>query len=176
MPNFEGILYNASSAKQPDGSFRPRELPAPNRQNQLRHQPGTFKPYPSFVFEIAVSNEDRERLLTDAHEKYFSETTSVQLWFGIKLDVTNNLFWAGWGRRSLTGAGLRLMEQTENEASIATYLPVYPYPQVALAGEFSMPSSLIFHPLSLPAGIPLNFVVTLEQIRSKLEEGIDLMG
>ena len=169
------MLYNVTSAKQPDASFRPRLLPAPTRQNGLKYQPGTFKHCPSFVFEVAVSNEDQERLLTDGNDKYFNENTSVQVWLGIELDLVNNIFWAGWGRRNLNGVGLRLMQQTEDNAGVTTFLPVYPYPQIPLVGQFIIPSSLIFHPLVLPAGVPLDLVIPLEDIRSKLEEGIDLL-
>src|SRR5205814_4304582 len=91
LPNFKGMLYNATSAKQPDASFRPRLLPAPTRLNRLKYQPCTFKHYPSFVFEVAVSNDDQERLLRDANDKYFNENTSLQVWLGIKLDLTNNI-------------------------------------------------------------------------------------
>ena len=175
VPNFKGMLYNAASAKQPDASFRPKLLPAPTRQNCLKYQPGTLKHYPSFVFEVAVSHEDRERLLTDANDKYFNGNTSVQVWLGIKLDLVNKIFWAGWGQRNLSSVGMRLMEQTEDNAGVTTFLPVYPYPVIPLVGQFLIPSSLIFHNLQLPAGMPSNLVIPLEEIRSKLEEGIDLL-
>lgn len=58
-----------------------------SRQNKLRYIPGTTEHFPAFVFEIAVTNEERQRLLTDANDTYFSIHTSVQVWLGVKLDI-----------------------------------------------------------------------------------------
>ena len=153
------MLYDAGHAKQPDASFRPRLLPSPTRQNGLKYQTGIFQHHPSLVFETAVSDESRERLPTDASDKYFNENTSQQAWLGVKLDLANNLFWAGWGRRNLTGMGLRLMQQAEDNDGLSVFLPIYPHPhpQLPIPGQFIIPSSPIFHPLALPAGTPFNF-------------------
>lgn len=64
--------------------------------------------------------------------------TSVQVWLGIRLDLANNIFWAGCGRRNLNGVGLCLMEQTEDNARVTTFLPVYSYPQLPPPGQFTI--------------------------------------
>lgn len=168
------MMYNATSAKQPDSSFRPKNLPAPTPLNGLKYQPNTRKHYPTFVFEIAFTNESQNHLSTDANDKYFNADTSVQVWLGLKIDRTNNLFWAGWGRRNANGTGLWLIEQTEDNRGVATYLPVYPNPGIALPGQFTIPSTLIFHPLPLPPSVPSNLVIPIEEMRSQLEVGIGL--
>jgi hypothetical protein len=88
-------MYSATSAKQLDSSFRPKNLPTPTQLNGLKYQPNTTQHYPTFVFEIVITNEGRDRLLTDANDKYFDTDTSVQVWLGLKVDRTNNLLWAG---------------------------------------------------------------------------------
>jgi hypothetical protein len=65
--------------------------------------PGTTEHFPTFVFEIAVTKEDRERLLKDASDKYIS-----------KLDIATpgvHQFWTAWGMRALSGSELRLEQQ-----------------------------------------------------------------
>lgn len=153
----------------------PPNLPTPDRANGLMYQPGTFQHFPSLVYEVAVANEERERLLDDAANKMFSVHTSIACWIGLKIDLGNNVFWMGWGRRRLTGSGMRLEEQTEDDQSTAAYLPIYPYPQAALAGQFTIPSSLLFHPLPTPPNIPDEFVLELESVRAAIEQSIDLL-
>jgi hypothetical protein len=150
-------------------------MPTPSRQNSLMYQPGTNKHFPTLVFEIVVTNENRERLLSDAADKYFNVHTSVQCWVGVKVDLSQNTFWAGWGRRALIGYGLRLEEQTEDNNGVANFLSVYPYPQQAIVGQFTIPSTLIFHPLPLPPNIPAHLVINLEELRQQIELGIDQM-
>jgi hypothetical protein len=135
--------------------------------------PGTTELFPSFVFEIAVMNEDRERLLMDANDKYLSEETSVQVWWGVKLDISTPdsfRFWTGWGMRSLSGMGLKLEQQTEDGQGVSAFLPLYT--NVPLSGKFNIPASLIYHPLPVPAGRPQYFVVELEVLRKELEYGV----
>ena len=145
------------------------------RQNGLQYQSRSFQYYPTLVVEMAVTNEDRELLLTDVDQKYFHANTSVQAWIRVKLDLQHNIFWVGWGRRTNIGYGLRLEQQTEDEAGNATFVPVYPYPGPNLTGQISIPSALILHPNPVPAGVPDYLVITLDQIRSWIEEGIDMM-
>jgi len=123
------IIYNHSgSVKQPDSSFMPPNLPTPDRANGLRYQDGTFQHFPSLVYEVAVSNEDRERLLDDADKKTFSIHTSISCWIGLEIELQSSTFWMGWGRRSLAGYGMKLEEQTEDDQGVAAYFPIYPHP------------------------------------------------
>ena len=169
------VIYQPGNEKQPDASFRPRNMPDPDCNNGLMWQPNTFRHFPTIVFEVTVTNESRNRLLGDANDKYFSVHMSVAVWFGVKIDLAQNTFWAGWGRRNLNGTGMRLQEQTEDANAVASYLPVYPYPPVAIPGQFTIPSILIYNPLPVPANKPANLVISIETLRAAIEEGIDYM-
>src|SRR5947199_79915 len=59
-------------------------------------------PYPNVVVEVAVNNEGPQKLKDDCH-RYFSNTTSVCIWIGIKMWVPERKFWVGWAERSPTG-------------------------------------------------------------------------
>jgi len=169
------IIYNPGSVKQPDSSFMPPNLPTPDRANGLRYQDGTFQHFPSLFYEVAVSNEDRERLLDDADKKTFSIHTSISCWIGLKIDLQSNTFWMGWGRRSLAAYGMKLEEQTEDDQGVVAYFPIYPHPQIPLLEEFTIPSTLIFNPLPVPPTCPAEFVLAIESVRAAIEDGIDLM-
>src|SRR5271154_5896410 len=161
------MIYSPGNAKLPDASFLPRNMPPPDRHNHLMFQSNTQQHYPSLVFEVAVTHENRERLLTDASDKYFNPNTSVAVWVGVKVDIANNAFWAGWGRRANNGFGLRLEEQTEDNNGVTAFLPLNP-PSL-IPGQFTIPSTLVFGPVPLPQNAPINFVIPLEQIRSEME-------
>ena len=149
-------------------------MPPPDRHNHLLFQPTTQRHYPSLVFDVAVTHENRQRLLTDVSEKYFHTNTSVAVWVGVKIDIANNVFWAGWGRRASQGFGLRLEQQTEDKKSVTAFLAVNaPAP---IPGEFTISSALVFGGVGLPENAPVNFVIPLEKIRKEIEEGIYLMG
>jgi hypothetical protein len=94
------VTYQPGQEKQPDASFRPRDLPAPDGHNRLMYQPNTFRHFPTIVYEVAVTNENHNRLLSDANDKYFAVHTSVAIWVRVKIDLNQNLFWAGWVLRS----------------------------------------------------------------------------
>jgi hypothetical protein len=131
--------------------------------------------YPSLVFEVAVTNEDRARLLEDACMKYFSIKTSVNVWVGIKIDRSvagNEHFWVGWGRRKLLGTGLRLEQRTEDRDGQSTFLPVHLPAGNNLMGQIEIPSTLVFQPKQVPAAIPPTFVVTLESVRGWIIRGL----
>jgi len=57
-------------------------LPHPSYTDHLLGRPGGFSGYPIFVFQVDLSNEDREHhepLFTDAEDKYFAVTTHVNM-------------------------------------------------------------------------------------------------
>jgi hypothetical protein len=138
--------------------------------------PATQEHFPTFVFEIAVTNEDRERLLKDANDKYFSIHMSVQVWLGVKLDIATpgaHRFWTAWGMRALSGSGLRVEQQNEDGAGSTAYLPVNSV--VPLAGQFNIPAYLIYHPHPVAPNRPQYFVVDFEELRFELERVVSLM-
>ena len=58
------------------------------------------EPYPNVVLEVAVNHEGPAKLRADC---YFSNTTSVCVWIGIKVWVALQKFWVGWVDRSANG-------------------------------------------------------------------------
>jgi hypothetical protein len=140
------------------------------------YQPGTTDHFPTFFAEVAVTHEDRERLLSDAEEKYFTVHTSIQCWLGIKiLRQQPETFWAGWGRRANAGYGLRLEEQTEDATGVSTFFSVAQPANGALPGQFTIPANYIFHPLPVPPALPQNLIIPFEEIREAVEYGLSLM-
>lgn len=131
------------------------------------------------MFECAVANENRDRLLDDAEAKHFHENTSIQVWVGLKVRLSQvqrgETFWIGWGRRRGIGYGLKLEEQSEDESGVATFLPVYTQGNVPLLGQLTIPTQLIFQPLQCPANIPANLVLLFEDVRLAIIEGLEYM-
>jgi hypothetical protein len=112
-----GYLYRTGAraySKQPDASFIPLNIQIP----PAKAQPGTTRPgfggvaFPTVVFEIAHKHEAWHLLLRDAREKAFSNSTSVQIFVGVKL--FKNAFKVFWARRdNRRGRGMKIMRMTE---------------------------------------------------------------
>ena len=168
-------MNDEGGCKQPDQSYTPDNLPPPSRNNKVKLQANGDN-FPSLVLEVAVSNEDRQRLINDACTKYLTETTSVKVWVGIKVDKTvigREVFWAGWGRRKLVGKGLKLEEQTEDDDGSTIFLPVaLPAGVQGLLGNLEIPSQLIFEPKDVPATSPPTFTLPFEDIRQWVARGL----
>jgi hypothetical protein len=131
------------------------------------------------VFECAVTNENRDRLLDDAEAKHFHVNTSIQVWLGLKVRLSEvqhgETFWIGWGRRRSIGYGLKLEEQSEDEHGAATFLPVFTPGDVTLPGQVAIPTGLIFQPLPCPANAPVDLVFSFEDVRLTIIDGLGLM-
>ena len=84
-------------------------------------------------------------------------------------------FWVGWGRRKSIGYGLKLEEQAEDEYGVTAYLPVYSPGNVPLIGQLTIPTHLIFRPLPCPANAPPNLVLSFENVRLAIIEGLQYM-
>ena len=171
-----GITYAPGSSKQLDASFIPVRLPQPSRNNRLMFQPNSTTHYPSFVIEVAFTNETRNKLLDDASDKYFSVHTSIQCWLGVKIWKGQRVFWSGWGVSAAGGQGLRIIEQTEDAQGMACTFPVVlPANTPALPGQFAIPSVHIYHPNVPPAAVPQALVFPFESLRQEIENGFDRM-
>lgn len=94
---------NASSSRRhrrPEEDFNAAALRLENTilrillhsSNKSPLQLSTMKIFFIRVVEIAVTNEEQERMLNDADEKYFHVDTSVQCWLGVKFDIAQSLF------------------------------------------------------------------------------------
>lgn len=106
--------YVPGNTKSPDASFAPRDIvipPALPRPGSAR--PGYIgTPFPTLVFEVAVSNEDWERLKADGRNKAFSANTSIQVLVGVKVHG-RTFFQCFWGkRRHAVNGGMRIMHAT----------------------------------------------------------------
>jgi len=95
--------YSALSTKSPDASFVPRDITSPPA---LAQPEWNNAPYPTWVFEVAHSNEGWDRLKNDARMKAFSAQTSIQVFVGIK--IYSQHFRVFWARRSPVGHGMRI--------------------------------------------------------------------
>jgi len=117
--------------------------------------------------------------LEDADEKHFHVNTSIAIWLGLKILLSQTqggeTFWIGWGRRKVIGYGLKLEEQSEDENGIATFLPIYSQGNVPLIGQLTIPTHLIFQPLQLPANAPPDFVLSFENVRQAIIAGFGYM-
>src|SRR5437762_12639418 len=79
-------MTHPKPAGEPDASFAPRGLPPPSRNNNIKIRPGSNPLYPTFVFEIAYPNGDKEGLLRDADEN-------------ISLPIQASTYGGGQGRK-----------------------------------------------------------------------------
>jgi hypothetical protein len=116
-------------------------------------------------FKVAVSNEDRERLLSDAEDKYFAAETSVVAWVSLKIILDpsgGETFWCGWGRRRESGSGLRLVDQTEYQQGIPCFIPVH---AGVVTGDLRIATRFIF-PVNPPVNIPPDLTITFESLHN----------
>lgn len=131
------------------------------------------------MFEVAVTNETLEKLLDDADQKHFSSITSISVWCGIKVKLSSRrgdeTFWCGWGRRKAIGYGLKLEEQTEDDAGMATFLPVHLDENAILNGALTIPSDLIFYPLPPPADATEALLIPFEDVRKWIIAGLEFL-
>jgi hypothetical protein len=133
--------------KRPDASFgiRPGALPNPP-PSWLKFLPDRG-PYPNVIVEVEVDREGLGTLRDDCH-RYFSNTTSVCIWIGIKVWVASRKFWVAWAERSANG----------NDAVIHSNSRIHPV---------DTPVNLIYHiPMQTVYGngipIPPNSPATLD--------------
>ena len=134
--------------------------------------PGTTQHFPNFVVEIGYRNESPDRLVADANDKYFTATTSVQAWLGIKIfdnNPANRQFWGIWGVRSLFGIGMVHPETTTDANGNKACLDVQS--AVPLVGQFTIPSSYIYYPHNVPQTVAVNLVIPWETIRLAILQG-----
>jgi hypothetical protein len=174
------MFYELGSAKQPDASFIPQRMSTPMPQNGTKLQPRRVQPFPTLVFDVAVTNESRTRLLEDAEQKYFSANTSVNVWVGLKVDITRpgqEKSWVGWRCRQGAGYGLHVMQQSEGDGSgTAACLPVHlPIGVSGLNHAIRIPTVLIF-PDDVAANIPDFLIIPFETIRTEIEDALIRMG
>jgi hypothetical protein len=153
----------AGTIKRPDSSFgiRPTALPNPPPA-WLRFLPNGA-PYPNVVVEVEVNHEGLTKLRADCH-RYFSNSTSVCVWVGIKVWVAERKFWVGWADRSEDG----------NRATIHTNLRFPPHHH-----PVNTPVNLVYHipiqtvygnGVAIPPNSPPTLDIDCDAIRSVVQE------
>ena len=101
---------NNRSVKRPDASFclTRNSIPQPPPA-WLKFLPDGV-PYPNIVVEVAVNHESPTKLMNDC-QRYFTATTSVRLWIGVKYWPANRKFWVGFAVRHPDGVGATVTSQ-----------------------------------------------------------------
>jgi hypothetical protein len=167
--------YMAGAEKSPDQSFVPISISSP----PAHIIPGTRNgPYPTMVIEVAKTNESYQELLDDCALKHFSNTTSVQVWIGVKLmdslggrmrcmfrlrDQTNGGVLAGSGA---TTGFIPLTQPTTIQFVIPKARifwgvnPPLPPTTMAIPGPDALP------PQAIPGSITDDLILPLEDLRT----------
>jgi hypothetical protein len=117
------------------------------------------KPHPNIVVEVAVGNESPQEIL-DIMQRYFSATTSVQIWIGVKVWLAGHKFWVAWAHRNANGVGgtlVSLMQFPPNHASLSAPVNV----------TYLIPTSMIY---GANVNLPPNFNV--DHIRHKILDAL----
>ena len=165
---FQGCQSNdcwlGHSKKSPDASFRIRKShiqnPRPAWIKLLPNSPYNL-PFPSIVVEVAVNDEDPDMLQAFA-QRYFAASTSIRLWVGVKIWLTENRFWVGSGERRPTGTGCCLtsaMAWPPNAWSITTPVNLV----------YQIPMATVYGPgIIIPANAPATLDVSVEEIRQEI--------
>jgi hypothetical protein len=98
------------------------------------------------------------------------------VWIGVKVrlnaDRKSGIFWLGWGRRRAIGWGLRLVEQSEDDAGNATFLPIRSH--LPFNGGLNVPTQLILAPSQPPANCP-DLLITFEDVRQAILDGLSFL-
>jgi hypothetical protein len=171
-------VYQVGSEKSPDQSYRPYNI---QLNLGARLVPGKNFVYPTFVIEIAKSNESYPELLRDCDSKHFSPMTSVMIWLGVKAFPTGTMKAVFKLRDLVQGFGYDRNSGAET--------PVLPLDQPTPI-EFVLPKNFIFFavppplpptPFRLPGpyclpppvnpNIPIDdYFAPLDRIRARLYE------
>ena len=154
--------YTNRRSKSPDSSFVPKTIsipPALAQPNSVSVDLPNGASFPTIVFECVYQNEKWPQLISDARNKTFARTTSVQVWVGIKVYQSRREMRAIWGKRHMKGFDMCIMKVTH-------LLSVDKPTHITLA----IPAALIFWgcPQIPPHLIGSNCVFTLETFRQAI--------
>src|SRR5436190_19525698 len=99
---------NNRSIKRPDTSFHlaHNHIPAPPPAWPKFLPNGA--PYPNIVIEVAVNNESPTKLMNDC-QRYFTRSTSIRVWIGVKFWSQGKKFWVGYAVRRPAGLGATII-------------------------------------------------------------------
>ena len=112
-------------------------------------------PYPNIVVEVAVNHESPTKLMRDC-QRYFSATTSVRLWIGVKYWKAGKKFWVGYAVRRPGGVGATVTSQFQ-------FPPNHHDINVRPNIVYSVPMATVFGPgIAFPQGIAANAVLHID--------------
>lgn len=146
---------NNRSVKRPDASFRltQNSIPQPPPAWLKFMQNGV--PYPNIVAEVAVDNESPTKLMNDC-QRYFTATTSVRLWIGVKYWKAGKRFWVGYAIRRPGGVEATVTSQFQ-------WPPNHHDINVPTNIVYSVPMATVFGPgIALPQGMAANAVLRID--------------
>jgi hypothetical protein len=124
-------------------------------------------PYPNIVVEVAVNDESPTKLMNDC-QRYFTATTSVRVWIGVKYWSAEKKFWVGFAQRSPGGVGATVTTQFQ-------FPPNHHDINVPTNIVYSLPMTTVFGPgIAFPQGMAANAVLRIDTdiIRQKILHNI----
>ena len=124
-------------------------------------------PYPNIVVEVAVNHESPTKLMNDC-QRYFTATTSVRVWIGVKYWFVEKKFWVGFAQRSPGGVGATVTTQFQ-------FPPGHHDINVPTNIVYSLPMTTVFGPgITFPQGMAANAVLRIDTdlIRQKILHNI----
>jgi len=158
---------NNRSVKRPDTSFHLHQNSIPQPPPGCLKFMGNGAPYPNIVVEVAVNHESPMKLMNDC-QRYFTATTSMRLWIGIKYWTTSEKFWVGFAVRRPGGVGATVTSQFQ-------FPPGHHDINVPTNIVYCVPMTTAFGPgIAFPQGMLANAVLCIDTdvIRQKILHNI----
>lgn len=158
---------NNRSIKRPDTSFHLHQNSIPQPPLGWLKFMSNGALYPNIVVEVAVNHESPTKLMNDC-QRYFTATTSVHLWIGVKYWTADKKFWVGFAVRRPGGVGATVMSQFQ-------FPPDHHDINVPKNIIYSVPMTTVFGPgIAFPQGMAANAVLRIDTdiIRQKILHNI----
>ena len=134
----------------------------------LKMQPNGY-PYHNLIVEVAVNSESLTKFLNDM-QCYFSRSTSVTVWIGVKYWEAGRRFWVGWAERRPGGVGGRLHTQMQ-------WPPNHHHISAPTNIIYSIPMATIFGPdIPMPPCLPPSLTVDTDVIRLKIVDNLSCLN
>jgi hypothetical protein len=158
---------NHRSIKRPDASFHLHFNSIPQPPPVWLKFMSNDAPYPNIVVEVAVNHESPTKLINDC-QRYFSASTSVRLWIGVKYWAAEKKFWVGYAVRCPAGVGGTVTTEFQ-------FPPDHHDINIPTNVVYSIPMAMVFGPgITFPPGIAANADLQIDTdiIRRKIINNI----
>lgn len=153
------------SIKRPDVFYRIRPSKMPEPPPEWVKFLSNGAACPNVIVEVAVNNESPTKLQQDCH-RYFTESTSVRLWIGIKVWLAGKKFWVGWADRAAAG-------NRGNVHTQMTFPPIHHSTHTPVNIVYHIPLITVYGPgIMLPPNSPQTLNIDCEEIRRIIVEFI----